>query len=162
MAVSPFQENNEVSNPVKRIRWATHRAKGPAADKKRQSLMNRLHNRVPSVSKRSEKGKDLGKTSEDNANEEEAQDGDEDTNGRKIYANMPLPSDMVDEEGHPTSHYARNKIRTAKYTPLSFIPKNLYFQLHNIANIYFLFIVVLGVSGKSFCTGRLTLTRYFA
>ena len=53
---------------------------------------------------------------------------------------------MIDDEtGAPIKQYARNKIRTAKYTPLSFIPKNLYFQFQNVANIYFLFIVILGV-----------------
>lgn len=58
---------------------------------------------------------------------------------------MPLPQTERDEEGQPLAHYARNKIRTAKYTPLSFIPKNLWFQFHNIANVYFLFIIILGV-----------------
>jgi phospholipid-translocating ATPase len=58
---------------------------------------------------------------------------------------VPLPQAERDEEGHPLAHYARNKIRTAKYTPLSFIPKNLWLQFHNIANGYFLFIIILGV-----------------
>ena len=65
---------------------------------------------------------------------------------RKIYFNTPLPADMKDENGNLTVSYPRNKIRTAKYTPLSFVPKNLYFQFHNIANIYFFFIIILGVS----------------
>ena len=46
----------------------------------------------------------------------------------------------------PLYHYARNKVRTAKYTALSFIPKNLWLQFHNIANIFFLIIVILNVS----------------
>jgi phospholipid-translocating ATPase len=58
---------------------------------------------------------------------------------------VPLPQTERDDEGHPLAQYARNKIRTAKYTPLSFIPKNLWFQFHNIANVYFLFIIILGV-----------------
>ncbi|KAI5300837.1 hypothetical protein KEM55_004570, partial [Ascosphaera atra] len=62
---------------------------------------------------------------------------------RSIYFNQPLPPEMLDEEGQINTHYARNKIRTAKYTPLSFVPKNLYFQFHNVANIYFLFIIIL-------------------
>ncbi|KAI5281039.1 hypothetical protein KEM52_004004, partial [Ascosphaera acerosa] len=63
--------------------------------------------------------------------------------GRRIFFNQPLPRDMLDEEGNLKVTYARNKIRTAKYTPLSFVPKNLYFQFHNVANIYFLFIIIL-------------------
>ncbi|AOA61897.1 Aminophospholipid translocase (flippase) [Komagataella phaffii CBS 7435] len=63
---------------------------------------------------------------------------------RKIYINTPLPSDMYDEKGHLKSHYARNKIRTTKYTPTTFLPKNLFFQFTNIANSYFLLIVILG------------------
>lgn len=65
--------------------------------------------------------------------------------GRRVYFNVPLPQSERDDEGHPIAQYARNKIRTAKYTPLSFVPKNLWFQFHNIANVYFLFIIILGV-----------------
>jgi hypothetical protein len=65
---------------------------------------------------------------------------------RRIYFNMRLPPEEVRDDGTPVHHYPRNKIRTTKYTPLSFIPKNLYIQFHNVANIYFLFIIILQVS----------------
>lgn len=65
--------------------------------------------------------------------------------GRTVYFNIPLPAHERDEDGHPKETYARNKVRTAKYTPLSFVPKNLWFQFHNIANVYFAFIIILGV-----------------
>lgn len=65
---------------------------------------------------------------------------------RQLYFNLPLPDDKKDEEGYPIQEYTRNKIRTAKYTPLSFIPKNLWFQFQNIANIFFLFLCILVVS----------------
>lgn len=65
---------------------------------------------------------------------------------RKIYFNIPLPESERDEDGHPKANYPRNKVRTAKYTPITFVPKNLWFQFQNIANIYFLFIIILGVS----------------
>ena len=68
---------------------------------------------------------------------------------RKLYFNLPLPPELKDEEGHPIQQFPRNKIRTAKYTPLSFIPKNLWFQFHNIANIFFLFVVILVVRASS-------------
>ncbi|GMM36375.1 aminophospholipid-translocating P4-type ATPase [Saccharomycopsis crataegensis] len=63
---------------------------------------------------------------------------------RNIYFNSPLPREMVDDEGLPIVDYARNKIKTTKYTPLTFIPKNLYLQFANIANIYFLVLIILG------------------
>nr|UJH94547.1 Dnf1 [Starmerella bombicola] len=63
---------------------------------------------------------------------------------RRVYFNRPLPREMLDEHGAPLAQFSRNKIRTTKYTPLSFIPKNLIFQFKNVANIYFLFIVILG------------------
>ncbi|EMR71793.1 putative phospholipid-translocating p-type atpase domain-containing protein [Eutypa lata UCREL1] len=66
-----------------------------------------------------------------------------DDQGRTLFFNQPLPPEFKDEEGNPINSYARNKIRTAKYTPLSFIPKNLWFQFHNVANIFFLFLVIL-------------------
>jgi phospholipid-translocating ATPase len=65
---------------------------------------------------------------------------------RRIYFNMRLPPEETHDDGTPLKKYPRNKIRTAKYTPLTFIPKNLFLQFHNVANIYFLFIVILQVN----------------
>ncbi|EGD80945.1 ATP10A protein [Salpingoeca rosetta] len=39
--------------------------------------------------------------------------------------------------------YAHNGIRTTKYTLVTFLPKNLFEQFHRLANVYFLFIVIL-------------------
>lgn len=67
------------------------------------------------------------------------------TEERFIYINQDLPNDMIDEKTNlPKTSYPRNKIRTTKYTPISFIPKNLIFQFTNIANSYFLLIIILG------------------
>ncbi|ODV81057.1 phospholipid-translocating P-type ATPase [Suhomyces tanzawaensis NRRL Y-17324] len=67
---------------------------------------------------------------------------------RYIYVNQPLPPQMtVGGDGsnqHPVLTYPRNKIRTTKYTPLSFLPKNILFQFRNVANVYFLVLVILG------------------
>ncbi|KAA8897047.1 hypothetical protein TRICI_006809 [Trichomonascus ciferrii] len=63
---------------------------------------------------------------------------------RHLYFNQKLPPEDLDPEtGMPKAEYPRNKIRTTIYTPLTFVPLNLYYQFHNIANIYFLFIVIL-------------------
>jgi phospholipid-translocating ATPase len=76
----------------------------------------------------------------------EQDDGEQATNRRQVYFNIPLPDDAKDEDGQPLAQYGRNKIRTAKYTPLSFVPKNLWYQFHTIANVYFLFLIILAVS----------------
>ncbi|KAH9875028.1 hypothetical protein J1614_004516 [Plenodomus biglobosus] len=135
----------EVSHPQKRIRWATHRATGDKAANKRHSLKERLHKRIGSGGeKRDSMGKEGGLPAEHSPDSSDAGTEEPDS-GRRVYFNVPLPQTERDEDGHPLAHYARNKIRTAKYTPLSFVPKNLWFQFHNIANVYFLFIIILGI-----------------
>ncbi|KAH7104048.1 phospholipid-translocating P-type ATPase [Auriculariales sp. MPI-PUGE-AT-0066] len=47
--------------------------------------------------------------------------------------------------GEPIVRYLRNKIKTSKYTPLTFVPKNLFEQFRRVANLYFLMLVVLQV-----------------
>ncbi|KAG8221446.1 hypothetical protein J3R82DRAFT_1642 [Butyriboletus roseoflavus] len=61
---------------------------------------------------------------------------------RNIYVNTPLSAMEVDQNGQPLVRYARNKVRTSRYTLLTFLPKNLYEQFHRIANIYFLALVI--------------------
>nr|XP_033498683.1 probable phospholipid-transporting ATPase VD isoform X2 [Epinephelus lanceolatus] len=39
--------------------------------------------------------------------------------------------------------YKNNKIQTTKYSLLSFLPKNLFEQLHRFANVYFIFLAAL-------------------
>lgn len=91
---------------------------------------------------------DLGGIQEE-PEEDNGDEGEHDRDGqgpRKIFFNLPLPPEALDEEGLPIKHYRRNKIRTAKYTPISFVPKNIWYQFHNIANVYFLLLIVLAVS----------------
>uniref|UniRef100_A0A8C1ZIM6 Phospholipid-transporting ATPase n=1 Tax=Cyprinus carpio TaxID=7962 RepID=A0A8C1ZIM6_CYPCA len=52
------------------------------------------------------------------------------------------PHQLHTHESFPKS-YSRNKVRTTKYTFLSFIPKNLFEQLHRFANLYFVFLGAL-------------------
>lgn len=150
MALKPYEEDSEVptnplnSGPAKRIRWATQRVTGAKAGKKRASIFRRLSSRRAAnddPAKRDSAATDLEGVAE--ADEAPAEQSGP---GRRIFFNQPLPDDARDEEGHPTTTFVRNKIRTAKYTPISFVPKNLWFQFHNIANIYFLFIIILSVS----------------
>lgn len=144
-------QTDELPRKSQRLRWATHRAAGAKGDRKRQSLLARAHKRMGSVEKKSNRQSRTSTldTDPELSKDEHAGDVEEDEtedHGRTVFFNTPLPANAMDEEGHPLAHYARNKIRTAKYTPISFVPKNLWFQFHNIANVYFLFIVILGVS----------------
>ncbi|KAI9318829.1 hypothetical protein BX666DRAFT_2026132 [Dichotomocladium elegans] len=65
------------------------------------------------------------------------------TESRTIYVNTEIPADQVDDYNQPIHSYCSNKIRTAKYTWYTFLPKNLFEQFRGIANLYFLFLVIL-------------------
>ncbi|XP_059197669.1 phospholipid-transporting ATPase VA [Centropristis striata] len=60
---------------------------------------------------------------------------------RIVHANILY--DNAKGEENPNRHYANNKIKTTKYTLLSFLPKNLFEQFHRFANVYFVFIALL-------------------
>ena len=138
---------------TKRSRWATRKMTVKSSSLKRLSLIHR-HNKNNSMAmekKRASGGSESLRQDhqgeEDQEDDSKSESSDSEAAGpRKLFFNLPLPAEFVDENGHPTTHYTRNKIRTAKYTPLSFVPKNLWFQFHNIANIFFLFLVILNVS----------------
>ncbi|KAI2634801.1 phospholipid-translocating P-type ATPase [Hypomontagnella submonticulosa] len=151
--------NSPADKATKRSRWATRKLTVKSSSLKRLSLINKIHKRTGSTEKKRDSG-----GSQSTADDHEQYDGataidqneqperidanstasnEEEGEGREVYFNQPLPDELKDEEGNPARIYARNKIRTAKYTPLSFIPKNLWFQFHNIANIFFLFMVIL-------------------
>ena len=156
MAKIQFSGDSNVSKPVRRMRWATVRHQGQSGTKKRQSLLSR----VPKVrlstyeEKPSQDGKDDHGQITDISPMGEVQEMKE-SKSRNVYMNVPLPEEEKTEDGYNKQQFVRNKIRTAKYTPLSFIPKNLYFQFHNIANIYFLFIIILCVSSSRAHSGTL-------
>ena len=137
---------------TQRARWATRRMTVKSSNKKRMHLLSRMQNARSSSDEKEERRRSDGQTpeptdSKNEAPEETAEPNEEENGGRTLYFNQPLPDDMLDEEGMPAATYTRNKIRTARYTPLSFVPKNLWNQFHNIANIFFLFLVILVVSG---------------
>ncbi|KAI8997635.1 hypothetical protein BDB01DRAFT_846265 [Pilobolus umbonatus] len=62
---------------------------------------------------------------------------------RTLYVNMEIPHTELDDYDQPIAKYISNKINTAKYTWYTFIPKNLFEQFRGIANLYFLFLVIL-------------------
>lgn len=143
------QVQSERTAPQRRLRWATQRVKGSKAEDKRRSIFKRALSRRGGDEKKRESALSAGSDRTDPKLDSDAphdgEDGQEQTNNRTIYFNIPLPDSERDEDGKPLQQYARNKIRTAKYTPLTFIPKNLYYQFHNIANVYFAIVIILGV-----------------
>lgn len=60
---------------------------------------------------------------------------------RVVVSNLPFEGWPYKE--NPNRHYRGNQVKTSKYTVLSFIPKNIFEQLHRFANLYFVGIVVL-------------------
>lgn len=145
------EEAVEIGAPLavtttKRSRWATRKLTVKSSGLKRLSLVARKGRRGASEEK---KRASAGSETLRQDGTVQGDDNSGDGNGvgpRQLYFNLPLPDALKDEEGNPVQQFARNKIRTAKYTPLSFMPKNLWFQFHNVANIFFLFLVILVVS----------------
>ena len=126
---------------------------GQSGRRKRHSILERFHKRTSSTEKRESGGSNGSHLSGVQEEAEGTEDGSvaaeaeaEANSKRRIFFNMQLPDDARDQNGYPLTQFERNKIRTARYTPLSFIPKNLWFQFHNVANVYFLFILILSVS----------------
>ncbi|XP_071452403.1 phospholipid-transporting ATPase VD isoform X2 [Hetaerina americana] len=62
---------------------------------------------------------------------------------RRTVVPNHLVSPDTPAKRHPNRAFPTNRIRTTKYTFLSFLPKNLFEQFHRMANLYFLFIVLL-------------------
>lgn len=60
---------------------------------------------------------------------------------RVVVSNLPFEG--CSHKENPNRHYGGNQIKTSKYTVLSFVPKNIFEQLHRFANIYFVGIAVL-------------------
>uniref|UniRef100_A0A663FHY8 Phospholipid-transporting ATPase n=1 Tax=Aquila chrysaetos chrysaetos TaxID=223781 RepID=A0A663FHY8_AQUCH len=62
-------------------------------------------------------------------------------NKRVIISNLSFGSKKWKE--NPNIYYDSNKIKTTKYTILTFLPKNIYEQFHRFANVYFVVIALL-------------------
>jgi phospholipid-translocating ATPase len=151
MTPQPHTQEEATPTTTKRLRWATQKLKRHDGGRKRASILDRFHRSSHSEKKRDSSGAEsLGTLEGIQETAEDGTDNGEDGQGpRMIFFNVPLPLEKLDEHGRPRVQFSRNKIRTAKYTPLSFLPKNLWYQFHNIANIYFLFLIILAVSNRS-------------
>uniref|UniRef100_A0A8C0ETU1 Phospholipid-transporting ATPase n=1 Tax=Bubo bubo TaxID=30461 RepID=A0A8C0ETU1_BUBBB len=60
---------------------------------------------------------------------------------RVVRSNLLLPEAEVEKSRRTV--LASNRLKTTKYTALSFLPKNLFEQFHRLANVYFVFIALL-------------------
>lgn len=138
--------SSNISKPTKRQRWATTRHAGSGGVKKRVSIIDRFHKRTES---RDEKRKSTTPSSAADTASTHVDETQGSGPNRTIYFNTPIPESERDEDGRPIHIYPRNKIRTAKYTALTFVPKNVWLQFHNIANIYFLFVIILNVCARA-------------
>ncbi|RAH43483.1 phospholipid-translocating P-type ATPase [Aspergillus brunneoviolaceus CBS 621.78] len=123
-------EEDANKKSTKRARWATKRMTAASGLRKRVSILERgrRQNQTDTMASAT-------------AGVPEITEGE--SGSRKVHFNLPIPDEERDEEGNLKAVYPRNKIRTAIYTPLTFIPKNLWLQFHNIANLYFLFVIIL-------------------
>ena len=156
MVTARFDENgneirqipSNVSQPTKRQRWATQRLSKTGGLRKRVSIIDRIQHRSHSFREKRRSGASNDPVLEEEEGVGQKEDGnnnEQQSGSRTIYFNMPLPDEAKDEEGHIAIQYPRNKIRTSKYTPLTFVPLNIFYQFHQIANIYFLFEDILAV-----------------
>lgn len=63
---------------------------------------------------------------------------------RTVVPNHAVPPEIgPKDKNHPNREYRSNRIKTTKYTILTFLPKNLFEQFHRFANLYFIFVVGL-------------------
>jgi phospholipid-translocating ATPase len=168
MAKGGEENKGDADKTTKRSRWATRKLTVKSSGLKRISIIDRIHKRTNSTEKkRQSAGSNSLRQDGDNESAYDPNTQDDansttsssDGESRMLFFNQPLPDQFKDEEGHPRQQFTRNKIRTAKYTPLSFIPKNLWFQFHNVANIFFLFLVILVVSQQNKTVRRVCITR---
>lgn len=149
----PKKENVSRSKTLKHIlhpqdvfRSMSHRGTNSAANSRSNSRSNSII-RGPNTNSAIISAYDYSdddETPEENSEPVDPRDRKNET--RALAFNQILPQEYLDPETQkPITVYPRNKIRTTKYTPLSFLPKNISYQfLHNVANIYFLAMIILG------------------
>uniref|UniRef100_A0A7M4EY11 Phospholipid-transporting ATPase n=1 Tax=Crocodylus porosus TaxID=8502 RepID=A0A7M4EY11_CROPO len=93
--------------------------------------------------KRSENRGDVPPVQEEEAKERKKKKRrkKKDSKTRTVRSNLLLPGPETEKpKGSPL---ASNRLKTTKYTALSFLPKNLFEQFHRLANVYFVFIALL-------------------
>ncbi|XP_061165426.1 phospholipid-transporting ATPase VD-like isoform X2 [Saccostrea echinata] len=62
---------------------------------------------------------------------------------RTVVPNHVVGDIPPKHKSHPNRDYRSNRIKTTKYSVLTFLPKNLFEQFHRFANLYFILVVAL-------------------
>ncbi|ESO88482.1 hypothetical protein LOTGIDRAFT_165609 [Lottia gigantea] len=63
---------------------------------------------------------------------------------RTIVPNTAVDPDIPPaHKNHPNHEFRSNRIKTTRYSVITFLPKNLFEQFHRYANLYFIFVVAL-------------------
>ncbi|KAK3808047.1 MAG: hypothetical protein JOS17DRAFT_692052, partial [Linnemannia elongata] len=78
---------------------------------------------------------------------------------RRVFVNIPPPAQYLDKNGLPKLSFGSNRINTAKYTTLTFLPKNLFEQFRRVANMFFLFMAIIQLT-PTFTVGSPFLTVF--
>ncbi|KAH8107301.1 phospholipid-translocating P-type ATPase [Phellopilus nigrolimitatus] len=149
--VETDEENDDAIDPELRLRTVRTAASTIAVSIRDEQRVQKRRSRIRQRSLKffGNKGKDKKRADDmaEHATEAEQQLPAAHINGRRrnIYVNAPLAPLESDAQGEPLVRYVRNKVRTSKYTILTFIPKNLYEQFRRVANLYFLALVVIQV-----------------
>lgn len=159
--ISPLSASFNEEMPMKRLRWGTTRHPTGKPKKEaigrsktlRQVLRSKLRRAKSPETAASENLEmdldiidDYALDEKPAVPEPSAAANDKKHETRTIFFNRRLPSLMLDPQtGLAATNYPRNKTRSAKYTPLSFLPKMLTKSFtSDIANSYFLFLIILG------------------
>lgn len=80
------------------------------------------------------------------ASEQPSQNQPHNSKFRKLHVNCTGVQHL---EKNKLSKFPDNSISTTKYTPLTFLPKNLFEQFKRLANFYFLVIALIQVSDNN-------------
>ncbi|AET40303.1 aminophospholipid-translocating P4-type ATPase DNF1 Ecym_5564 [Eremothecium cymbalariae DBVPG len=144
-----LERDPHLTRDMKVLRWGTQRHKNtghPIKGRVRTLRWSRKNQENPYRNNSTNNKSNNNDNNNNNNNNEVLEEGataSRQGEKRTVFYNTTLPDEMLDENGRPVVRYVRNKIRTTKYTPLSFFPKNLMYQFKNVANVYFLVLIIL-------------------
>src|SRR3954452_16475426 len=103
LGLSTYEENDDASTPksaTKKLRWATQHKKGRKGNRKRLSILDRLHKRGSQNSEKKRNsggslGTDLDEIQEEEETEAQDEPGEDNSNEgpRTVFFNIPLPAD---------------------------------------------------------------------
>lgn len=153
--VDTDEENDDAIDPALRLRTVRTAASTIAESIRDEQRVRRKKKRSLKIFRSKSKEKRRADPFETDALPTEPQPPASHITGRRrnIYVNTPLSPPEVDVNGEPLVQYVRNKVRTTstyssyyiphfiaqsiskEYTPLTFLPKNLYEQFRRYVHL---------------------------